>query len=86
MGSIKSRLRAALKLDYEPDDWQAHAIQRVLRGYDTVLCAGTGYGKSLIFEGLAHLSKKKVIIVICPLKALEKDQVHISRYYICFLY
>jgi superfamily II DNA helicase RecQ len=35
----------------------------------------TGYGKSLIFEGLAVLSGKgKLVIVISPLKALERDQ------------
>jgi len=36
---------------------------------------GTGYGKSLIFEGLAVLGGKgKLVIVISPLKALERDQ------------
>jgi superfamily II DNA helicase RecQ len=36
---------------------------------------GTGYGKSVIFEGLVALNKSKIVIVICPLKALERDQV-----------
>ncbi|KAH6888836.1 hypothetical protein BKA70DRAFT_1330775 [Coprinopsis sp. MPI-PUGE-AT-0042] len=74
--SIKKRLRNDLALSYTPDDWQAHLIRRVLLGYDSILCAGTGYGKSLVFEGLAKLGgKKKVVVVICPLKALENDQV-----------
>ena len=34
------------------------------------------YGKSLIFENLAVLGgPKKLVIVISPLKALERDQV-----------
>ena len=37
---------------------------------------GTGYGKNLIFKGLAILGDKgKVVIVVSPLKALECDQV-----------
>ncbi|KAF6762940.1 hypothetical protein DFP72DRAFT_1140150 [Ephemerocybe angulata] len=53
----------------------AHLIRRILQGYDSILCAGTGYGKSLIFEGLAALAGKwKVVVIISPLKALEHDQ------------
>ena len=74
--SISQRLVTILKLKYVPDDWQVHLIHRILQGYDSIFCAGTGYGKSLIFEGLAVLGgKKKLVIVISPLKALERDQV-----------
>jgi superfamily II DNA helicase RecQ len=63
-----------------PDEWQAHLIQRVLQGYDSIFCAGTGYGKSLIFEGIAALGGRgKVAIVISPLKALQKDQVNLLQ-------
>ncbi|KAJ7728443.1 P-loop containing nucleoside triphosphate hydrolase protein [Mycena maculata] len=65
-----------LKLSYVPDDWQIHLIICILRGFDSIFLAGTGYGKSLIFEAVAALGgKKKVTIIICPLKALEADQV-----------
>lgn len=65
-----------LKLSYTPDDWQIHLVIRILRGYDSIFLAGTGYGKSLIFEAVAVLGgKQKATIVICPLKALEADQV-----------
>ena len=74
--SICSRLISRLSLSYTPDDWQIHLIRRILQGYDSIFCAGTGYGKSLIFEGLAILGgKNKLVIVISPLKALEYDQV-----------
>ncbi|KAJ7225307.1 P-loop containing nucleoside triphosphate hydrolase protein, partial [Mycena pura] len=56
--------------------WQAHAVQRLLRGFDTMVVAATGLGKSLIFEGTAALAgPRKLVIVVCPLKALEVDQV-----------
>ena len=74
--SIRSHLIAKLSLLYTPDDWQIHLIRRILQGYDSIFCAGTGYGKSLIFEGLAVLGGNgKLVIVISPLKALEYDQV-----------
>ena len=76
LASISRRLISILRLKYVPDDWQVHLIHRILQGYDSIFCAGTGYGKSLIFEGLAVLGGKgKLVIVISPLKALERDQV-----------
>ena len=76
MDALVKRLKTKLKIQFEPDRWQLELLSRLLRGFDAILCAGTGYGKSLIFEGLAVLAGKgKVIIVICPLKALERDQV-----------
>jgi len=78
LASISRRLVSTLKLQYKPDDWQVHLIHRILQGYDSIFCAGTGYGKSLIFEGLAVLGGKgKLVIVISPLKALERDQVRL---------
>lgn len=74
--SIQQRLIASFNLSYTPDDWQIHLIRRILQGYDSIFCAGTGYGKSLIFEALAVLGGPgKVVLVISPLKALERDQV-----------
>ena len=58
------------------DDWQVHLIQRILQGYNSILCTGTGYGKSLVFEALAVLGgARKLVLIISPLKALECDQV-----------
>jgi len=73
--SIRTRLVETLGLSYVPDDWQIHLIRRILQAYDSIFCAGTGYGKSLIFEALAVLGgQRKLVIVISPLKALEHDQ------------
>ncbi|KAJ7210936.1 P-loop containing nucleoside triphosphate hydrolase protein [Mycena rebaudengoi] len=76
VADIKARVRERLQLGFDLDDWQAELIRRLRQGYDSVMLAGTGYGKSVIFEGLAALNKSKIVIVICPLKALERDQVN----------
>jgi hypothetical protein len=76
LDAIRTRFKSVLKLSYTPDDWQVHLIRRILQGYDSIFSAGTGYGKSLIFEALAVLGgAKKLVIVISPLKALEHNQV-----------
>ena len=67
---------ASFNLPYTPDAWQLHLVRTILQGYDSIFCAGTGYGKSLIFEALAVLGGPgKLVLVISPLKALERDQV-----------
>ena len=78
---IKEKLVEKLKLSFAPDEWQLHLISRIRQGYDSIFCVGTGYGKSLIFEGLAALGgKDKVVIVISPLKALERNQVRVFTF------
>lgn len=72
---VRKTVKSRLKLAFDPEDWQCHLIYRRLEGYDSICIAGTGYGKSLIFEGLAAMQRDKVVIVISPLKALERDQV-----------
>lgn len=73
---IKEKLIKRLKLAFEPDQWQVEIISRIRQGYDSIFTAGTGYGKSLIFEGLAALGgKNKKLVVVTPIKALERDQV-----------
>ncbi|KZS88227.1 hypothetical protein SISNIDRAFT_396218, partial [Sistotremastrum niveocremeum HHB9708] len=62
------------KLGFEPEEWQARTILSVMGGKDVIFVAGTGYGKSLVFEGLAAQATTKTVVVICPLKALENDQ------------
>ncbi|KII95860.1 hypothetical protein PLICRDRAFT_170459 [Plicaturopsis crispa FD-325 SS-3] len=78
---VEQKLVSSLKLSFLPDKWQVELIMRVLQGYDCIFCAGTGYGKSLVFQGLAALraDKKKLVMVISPLKALERDQVEEAK-------
>jgi superfamily II RNA helicase len=53
---VNNRVRKALGLGFDLDEWQGELIRRLRQGYDSVLVAGTGYGKSVIFEGLAALN------------------------------
>ena len=77
----QKQLTKALSLSFIPDTWQLVILSKIMEGYDSIIVAGTGYGKSLLFEGMAALGgKDKVVIVICPLKALEVDQVCSSGY------
>ena len=64
---------------YLPRSWQAKVTEKVLEGNDVIAIAGTGAGKSLIFAMLAIAAElagfEGIIMVICPLKSLQKDQV-----------
>ncbi|KAJ6597923.1 hypothetical protein B0H10DRAFT_2196846 [Mycena sp. CBHHK59/15] len=77
---MKNKTRERLKLNFDIDDWQGELIRRLRQGCDSLMIAGTGYGKSIIFEALAALNKSKIVIVICPLKALERDQIYPRQY------
>ncbi|KXN82235.1 Carnitine O-acetyltransferase, mitochondrial [Leucoagaricus sp. SymC.cos] len=63
---------------YEPRQWQLDVFTKIAEGYDAIAIAGTGYGKSLVFALLAIAAvlarKGGMVLVISPLKALEKDQ------------
>ncbi|KIP01916.1 hypothetical protein PHLGIDRAFT_20572 [Phlebiopsis gigantea 11061_1 CR5-6] len=58
---------------------QLRAAIKLLEGFDIFVVAATGAGKSLIFALVALaatlLGLKRIVIVICPLKALQMDQV-----------
>jgi len=62
--SISRRLISTLKLQYTPDDWQVHLIHWIFQGFDSIFCAGTGYGKSLVFEGVRCFFVINIWIVI----------------------
>ncbi|KAJ7223483.1 hypothetical protein GGX14DRAFT_558058 [Mycena pura] len=67
-------MKEKLGLSYLPNLWQAHAVQQLLRASIRYNGCG-GLGKSLIFEGTAALAgPRKLVLVVCPLKALEVDQ------------
>lgn len=60
-----------------PRVWQLEAVLSLLRGSDTIVIAGTGSGKTLIFT-LLHFAlypRKMVALVISPLKELMVMQV-----------
>ncbi|EJF56048.1 hypothetical protein DICSQDRAFT_18782, partial [Dichomitus squalens LYAD-421 SS1] len=69
---------ARLIFGYSPRAWQISAAVKLLEGRDVMLVVGTGAGKSMVFALMAiaiTLSRGKgLVIVICPLKALQLDQ------------
>jgi hypothetical protein len=60
-----------------PFDWQTDVCEALILGLDCVVIAGTGAGKTMPFcmPLLADQMKRKMVIVISPLNALEHDQV-----------
>ncbi|TFK78511.1 hypothetical protein K466DRAFT_507205, partial [Polyporus arcularius HHB13444] len=67
---------------YSPRPWQSKVAVKLLEGHDVIVVAGTGAGKLLIFGMLALASAlvefDGLVLVICPLKALQLDQVRLQ--------
>jgi superfamily II DNA helicase RecQ len=63
------------RLNYELKDWQRSGAARLLSGEDVLLLVATGAGKSLLFYLYALARPQELIIVVSPLKMLEKDMV-----------
>uniref|UniRef100_A0A1X7T261 DNA 3'-5' helicase n=1 Tax=Amphimedon queenslandica TaxID=400682 RepID=A0A1X7T261_AMPQE len=67
---------------------QRQAIKYFLSGKDTFVILPTGFGKSLCYQCLpiAIGSESPIIIVVCPLITLIKDQVQKCKFSIilCF--
>ena len=61
---------------WEPYDWQLDISEALILGLDCILIAETGAGKTMpfIMPLLVDDTKKKMVIVISPLNALETDQ------------
>ncbi len=62
---------------YAPCSWQISAAIKILEGRDVMVVAGTGAGKSMVFGllaiAIALTGGKGLVIVVCPLKALQLD-------------
>src|SRR5579862_8648459 len=51
-------------------DWQALAVQSLLNKRDVFVKAGTGSGKSMVFQSMIVAKENGVVLVIAPLKSL----------------
>ena len=67
---------------------QILVIQNIVRGKDVFAALPTGFGKSLTFQVLpsvlkslqsSYVSPSPLVIVVCPLKSIIKDQVNYLR-------
>lgn len=71
-------IEALLKIFGKPPyDWQLDVAEAVLLGLDVTVLASTGSGKaiSFILPLLADETGRKMVVIISPLKELQKDQV-----------
>ena len=64
--------------DRELKEEQKSAILQFMRG-DLQGVLPTGFGKSLIFQLLAVAKKGSIVVVLCPLISIMKDQVLEAR-------
>ena len=57
-------------------NWQGQVMKSIWDGNDVLVRAGTGYGKSLLFQSLAELRDESIVLVIVPILALMEEQVN----------
>jgi superfamily II DNA helicase RecQ len=55
--------------------WQKNVFHALLEGKDMLISAGTGAGKSILFQAFCLLYLRAIVLVISPLKVLMEDQV-----------
>jgi len=67
--------RAISVLNRTPFSYQIAAWNAIFRAKDVIVIAGTGSGKSLIFQLLHFAKPGGFTLVISPLKSLMADQV-----------
>ena|SRR5947207_13030321 len=60
---------------HKPYHWQIRAIQSLFLRHDVLVKAGTGAGKSFIFEVMAKCRSDAIVLVISPLLALMENMV-----------
>ena len=71
---IRERVTAIFQLDLRP--WQASAIHDLTSGgKDVIVIAGTGSGKSLVYQSLPAVISGGIVLVVSPTVALMDDQV-----------
>jgi len=56
-------------------DWQARAVSSLLNKRDLFVKAGTGSGKSKVFQTMTEAKENGVVLILVPLKSLMGDQV-----------
>jgi superfamily II DNA helicase RecQ len=74
---VEAILESAKKIFPDPYPWQISAWQHLFdeESRDVLVIAGTGSGKSLIFQCLHFVKDDGISLILSPLVALMKDQV-----------
>ena len=55
--------------------WQSVVLHYLRRGIDVLVRAGTGSGKSYLFQAMMFACENGIVLVIVPTLAIMKDQV-----------
>ena len=63
--------------------WQKEAIEKIIQGNDLIITAGTGSGKSLVFQSLCFAKKNGIVLIVAPLKSLINNHVCELRSHHC---
>jgi superfamily II DNA helicase RecQ len=64
-------------------EWQARAVWALLKKRDLFVKAGTGSGKSKVFQTMIEAKENGIVLVIVPLKVLMEDQVRkVQRFFV----
>ena len=71
---VVEQVRLHLTAELRP--WQKIVVETLLNGSDMIIIAGTGSGKSLVFQSMIFAFPEVVVLVISPLIALMEDQVY----------
>ena len=60
---------------FPPHKWQMDVIQELLEGKDIMVIAGTGSGKSLLYQAPVFAEENATCLILSPLISLINDQV-----------
>jgi superfamily II DNA helicase RecQ len=74
LDEIRSKVNQKFQL--EGRRYQLEEMLAILNGRDVLVIAGTGSGKSLVFQGLCAVNEDGIVLVISPLKALMHNHVY----------
>ncbi|KAG8734622.1 hypothetical protein FRC12_018451 [Ceratobasidium sp. 428] len=66
---------AKAELDIDLHKWQREGTARILDGIDVILTIATGSGKSTLFQLYALARPEQIVLVISPLKLLQRNMV-----------
>jgi ATP-dependent helicase YprA (DUF1998 family) len=73
--TLRTRFAKRSKGRFEPYEWQLDVAEALLLGLDSVVIAGTGSGKTIPFMLPLLLHPEKMVLILSPLKILQRDQV-----------
>ena len=79
---VRTELSAIFLEHYgsKPYDWQLNVTEAILLGLDSVIIVGTGKGKTIPFMLSLLLYPEALVLIVSPLKALQKDQVRFNQF------